>query len=130
MKTKKQFMNMLQDMIRERGAMDKLLSDSTQVEVSERVKDILRALHISDWQSEPLHPHQNFAEWHYQRVKATANRTMDRFGAPLETWLLALKYSAYVLNRIAHASLGYKTPIQALTGQRPDISVLLQFYFW
>ena len=55
---------------------------------------------------------------------------MDRFGAPAETWLLALKYVAYVLNQVAHESLGYKTLLQALNGQHPDISTLLQFHFW
>ena len=54
MKTERQFVNTLQDVIRERGAMDKLLSDRAQVEISDRVKDILRAYHIGDWQSEPL----------------------------------------------------------------------------
>ena len=49
-------------MIHEWGAMDKLLSDQAQVEISQQVKDILHAYHIGDWQSEPLQQHQNFAE--------------------------------------------------------------------
>ena len=73
MKTERQFVNTLQDVIRERGAMDKLLSDRAQVEISERVKDILRAYHIGDWQSKPMQQHQNFAEHHYQTVKTSDN---------------------------------------------------------
>ena len=42
--------------------MDKLISDSARVETSKRVKDILRALIIDDWQSEANYQHQNFAE--------------------------------------------------------------------
>ena len=62
MKTERQFVNTLQDVICEWGAMDKLLSDQAQVEISEQVKDIHHAYHIRDWQSEPMQQHQNFAE--------------------------------------------------------------------
>ena len=62
MKTEKQFVNTLEDNIHKRGAMDKLISDHAQVEISNRVHDILRANCIDDWQSEPYHQHQNHAE--------------------------------------------------------------------
>ena len=61
-KTSGQFVNTLQDNIRQRGAMDKLISDSARVEISQQVKDILRAMVIQDWQSEPYYHHQNFFE--------------------------------------------------------------------
>ena len=53
MKSGKQFVNTLEDNIRRRGAMDKLLSDSAKTEISKKVMDILRAYHISNWHSEP-----------------------------------------------------------------------------
>jgi hypothetical protein len=59
MKTDKQFVNTLEDNIRERGDMPKLFSDRAQVEISNKVVDILRALFISSWQSEPHQQHQN-----------------------------------------------------------------------
>jgi hypothetical protein len=46
MKTDAQFVNTLEDIIRERGAPTRLLSDSAIVIRSSRVKDILRALYI------------------------------------------------------------------------------------
>ena len=55
MKSGKQFVNTLEDNIRRRGAMDKLLSDSAIIEISNKVMDILRAYHISNWHSEPYH---------------------------------------------------------------------------
>ena len=58
----KEFVNTLEDVIRKRGAMDKLVSGSAQVEISARVKNILRNLLIDDWQSEPHFQWQNFAE--------------------------------------------------------------------
>jgi hypothetical protein len=42
--------------------MTKLISDSAKLEISARVKDVLRAFIIDDWQSEPYYQHQNFAE--------------------------------------------------------------------
>ena len=47
------FINTLRDMIRKRGAMDKLISDRAQAEVSNKVKDILRHMCIKGWQSKP-----------------------------------------------------------------------------
>ena len=41
MKTDKQFVNTLEDNIRKLGAIDKLISDRAQSEISNRVKDIL-----------------------------------------------------------------------------------------
>ena len=62
MKNEKQFVNTLQDNIRERGAPTRLISDSAQVEISSRVKDILRYLMIGSWNSEPHQQHQNPVE--------------------------------------------------------------------
>ena len=53
MRSGKQFVNTLEDNIQNRGAMDKLISDSAKNEISHKVKDILRAFNINDWQSEP-----------------------------------------------------------------------------
>jgi len=62
MKTDRQFINTLEDQIWEQGAPAKLISDRAQVEISNQVKEILRAYCIADWQSEPHHQHQNYAE--------------------------------------------------------------------
>ena len=52
-KSDNQFINTLEDQIRERGAMDLLISDRAQVEISKKVHDLLRAYRIKDYQSEP-----------------------------------------------------------------------------
>jgi len=36
----------------------------------------------------------------------------------------------FVMNHLATAHLNYCTPMEALTGQTPDISPLLSFHFW
>jgi hypothetical protein len=127
LKTKKAFVNTLQDVIRRRGAPSKLVSNRAPVEISSRVKDILRSLIIGDWQREPHQKHQNPAERKYQDGKWMANTIMDCTRLPLQTWLLALMYVCFVLSFTASASLNWRTPMEILTGSTPDISPLLSF---
>jgi hypothetical protein len=65
----KQFVNTLLDNITQCSAPTKLISDCEQVEISECIKQVLRPLHISTWQSEPHQQHQNPAECQYQNIK-------------------------------------------------------------
>ena len=66
--------------------MDKLISDCAKAEMSNRVKQILGALCISSWYSEPYHENQNFAENRYGTIKAATNRVMNLSGAPSNNW--------------------------------------------
>ena len=130
MKSGKQFVNTLEDNIRRWGAMDKLLSDSAKTEISNKVMDILRAYHISNWHSEPYHQNQNPAEWRYRTIKSWTNTVMNRSGAPANCWLLCLIYACYLLNHIGCSALDGKIPLLALTGITPDISIILLFTFY
>jgi hypothetical protein len=98
MKNEKQFVNTLEDDIRERGAMSRLLSDRAQVEISARVVGVLRALHIGQWQSEPLQQQQNPCERRYQTVKTMTNTLLDRSGSPAHAWLLCIVHVSILLN--------------------------------
>ena len=69
MKSDKKIVNSLEDSIRKREAMDKLMSDSAQSEISTRFKGILRAAFIDNWKSKAYHQNQNFAERRYQTIK-------------------------------------------------------------
>ena len=130
MRSSKQFINTLEDNIRRRGAMDKLISDSAKNEISHKVQDILRAYNITDWQSEPHHQNQNPAEWRYRTIKAWTNTIMNRTGAPAYCWLLTLQYVCYILNHISTGSLGGQVPLQVLYGITPDISIILLYTFY
>ena len=125
-----QFVATLEDNIRKRGAMDQLISDRAKAETSNKTKDILRSYAIKDWQSEPHHQHQNPAERGILEIKDKVNLLMDYSGAPAYCWLLCLQYVCLVLNCLASRHLGWRTPIQVLTGSRPDISSLLCFTFY
>ena len=130
MKSGKQFVNTLEDNIRRWGAMDKLLRDSAKTEISNKVMDIIRAYHISNWHSDPYHQNQNPAEWRYRTIKSWTNTVMNRSGAPANCWLLCLIYVCYLLNHIACNALDGKIPLLALTGITPDISIILLFTFY
>ena len=60
--TYKHFLNTLEENIRARGAMSKLISDRAQSEVINCSQSILWALFIDDWQIEPHYQHQNFSK--------------------------------------------------------------------
>ena len=109
--------------------MDKLLSDSAKTKISNKVMDILRAYHISNWHSEPYHQNQNPAEWRYRTIKSWTNTVMNRSGATANWWLLCLIYVCYLLNHIAGSALNGKIPLLALSGINPDISIILLFTF-
>eukprot|EP00934_Nitzschia_sp_Nitz4_P007597 Nitzschia sp. Nitz4//scaffold540_size3482//2825//3466//NITZ4_009267-RA/size3482-processed-gene-0.4-mRNA-1//1//CDS//3329554263//7587//frame0 len=126
----KHFVSTLEDVIRYRGAMDTIISDRGSNEISNRVRDILRALHIRDWTSEAHYQHQNHAERRYRDLKTTTNLIFNLTGAPAESWVYCLQYVAYILNHTATRSIGWRTPIEKLTGSTPDISAITKFRFW
>ena len=128
-KTDSQFVNTLQDNIRERGAPSRLLSDRAQVEIGQKVQSFLRWLCVGIWQSEPRRQNQNPAERRYQTVKTMTNTVMDRTNAPASTWLLCLTYVVFILNHAFDSTLR-NVPLTALTGSTVDISPLLRFHFW
>ena len=68
LKSPKQFVNSLKDNIWKRGAMDKLVSDRAPTEIGKHAHNILQALLISSWQSEPHQQQQTLAEHKYQTL--------------------------------------------------------------
>ena len=82
MKTESQFVNTLQDIILSCGAPTKLISNSAQTEIGNEMKDILRHLHIEDWQSEACHQHQNPCERCHQDMKCISNWPLDCTNSP------------------------------------------------
>ena len=55
---------------------------------------------------------------------------MDRTGTPPSLWLLALKYTAFLLNHTSCASLNKAIPLTILSGVTQDISILLRFHWY
>ena len=109
--------------------MSKLISDYAQVEISNKVKDILRMYYSSSWHSEPYHQNQNPSEWHYRIIKAWTNTILNRTGAPANCWLLCMSYVCYLLNHISCESLKGQIPLIKLYGVTTDISILIMYTF-
>ena len=130
LKSQKQFVNTLDDNIRCRGAMTKLISDYAKVEISNKVKDIFRMYHSSSWNSEPCHQNQNPAEGRYCTLKSWTNTIMNRSGAPADCWLLCMIHASYILNHLSCEALGGNVPLGMLYGVSPDISILLLYTFY
>ena len=129
-KSEGQFVSTLLDMIRKRGAMSSLISDQEKAQLSRRVKDVLRYLHIDDWKSEAHFQHQNFSERRYQDVKRYCQQIINSSGAPENFWFLIMEYCCYILNRMALKSLDWCTPYERLYGVTPDISLIMRYKFW
>ena len=110
--------------------MTTLLTDGGRYEISKKVADLLTSLFIKQYESEPYHQHQKKAEQRYGVVKRYINTLMNLTGAPAHCWLLCMQYVCNLLNATASPALGGLTPLQALTGQVPDISHFLHFSFW
>jgi hypothetical protein len=130
MRTEKEMPATLLDFIRKWGAPNGLFSDNAKVQIGKTVQSILRMYCIDDLQSEPHHQHQNPAERRIQDVKKVSNLIMDRTGTPAEYWLLSLLHTAYILNRLATKHLGWLTPFEKATEQKPDISAIRAFRWW
>ena len=130
MKSGKQFVNKLEDNIRRRGAKDKLLSDSAETDISEKVMDILRAYHISNWHSEPYHQNQNPAEWRYRTIKSWTNTVMNRSGAPANCWVLSMICMLHFESYCMWCIEWIKIPLHVLYGITPDISIMLLYTFY
>lgn len=125
MKSEKQVVNTLEDVIRRCGAMDRLLSGQTKSETEGRMLDLLQTYVVGNWNNEPNYQNQNLAERRYQTVKCATNCLMERSGSPANTWLLCICYVCYILNHLAHLLLHRRTPLKAFNGITPDISALL-----
>src|SRR5688500_15230264 len=55
---------------------------------------------------------------------------MDRVGALNCLWYFCLKYVCVLLNHLSSPGLDHKTPIEKVFRVTPDISALIQFYFY
>ena len=130
MKYDKQFVNALLEVIRKKGAMDQLISNSAQGKILSGVMDALQNLVIDSCQSEPYFQHQNFAERRWRDIKRLVNWVMNSKQVPPDCWLLCLEYVADVMNVTAVRSLQWRTPVERLSRQTPDTNIIMIHEFY
>ena len=129
-KSTKQFINTLSDNIRKWGAMDTLISDGGNYDISKGVTDLLHSLFIQDYQSESYHQDQNKTETCFGPAKRYTNTVMNTSGYLACCWLLCLQYIFVVLHHLASPTLQGICPVQALQGTTPDISFMPHTSFY
>ena len=129
-KSTKQFINTLSDNIRKWGAMDTLISDGGNYDISKGVTDLLHSLFIQDYQSESYHQDQTKTETCLGPAKRCTNTAMNTSGYLACCWLLCLQYIFVVLHHLASPTLQGIYPGQALQGTTPDISFMLHSSFY
>ena len=129
-KSTKQFINTLSDKIRKWGAMDTLISDGGNYDISKGVTDFLHSLFIQDYQSESYHQDQNKTENCFGPAKRYTNTVMNTSGCLACCWLLCLQYICVVLHHLASLTLQGICLVQALQGTTPDISFMLHTSFY
>ena len=128
-KSTKQLINTLSDNIRKWGAMDTLISDGGNYDISKGVTDLLHSLFIQDYQSESYHQDQTKTETCFGPAKRCTNTAMNTSGYLACCWLLCLQYIFVVLHHLASPTLQGIYPGQALQGTTPDISFMLHSSF-
>jgi hypothetical protein len=130
MKCENNIASTLEDFIPHYGAPNALFSDNSRSQIGRAVQDTLCMYAINDFQCEPHHPHQNYAEQSIQEVKKLGNTLLDRSVSPPSLSLLCVQHVVYILNRRSTKGLLLKTPLEAATGQQPDISDILAFHWY
>ena len=129
-KSTKQFINTLSDKIRKWGAMDTLIIDGGNYDISKGVTDLLDSLFIQDFQSESYPQDQNKTETCFGPAKHYTNTVMNTSGYLACCWLLCLQYIFVVLHHLASPTLQGICPDQALQGTTPDISFMPHTSFY
>ena len=110
--------------------MTKLISNYAKVEISNKVKDILKIYHSSSWNFEPYHQKQNSAEGRYCTIKSWTNTIMNRTGAPADCCLLCMIHASYIPNHLTCKALDGNVPLRMLYGASPDITIILLYTFY
>ena len=106
-----------------------LQADSDSVFIGNTVKQWLNEKHIKLHLSVPyMHWQNGQIERDVQNVMDTARTLMASSNAPPSFWVHAVKYACYVINR-SPVKGEDKTPLESLTGVKPDISHFVPFYF-
>jgi hypothetical protein len=115
----------LQDIIREIGAPNYIVSDNAKVYRSSAWIKVLRDNVIESRFSEAYHQNQNYAELRGGLLKTAVLKLFHMTPwAPLEYWCYAVEYLNYVRPLLAQQSLDWRPGQEVLQGETPDISVL------
>ena len=106
-----------------------LLTDNSQTQSGTKwtktsCENITKQIH-----SVPHNQNQNQTELKVRDIKTRVILSLRLAKAPLTFWCYAMMWVIDCLNHSAHKGLDWRTPVEKLTGNTPDISVFC-FSFW
>jgi hypothetical protein len=116
------------DFIRQDGALNALFSINARSQIGKAVRDMSCMYAMKDFQCEPHHQHNHFAERRIQEGEMISSNLLDCTQSSSSLWLLFVQYVVHLLNIWSSESLQCISPIEAATGQRQDMYVLMAFH--
>ena len=124
MRRESQAPDMYEDIIREYGAPNKMVTDNAKVCTGKRWTEINRKYCIATGLSVPHHQHQNYCEGEggnlkFKLLKLFHNTTHT----PIHYWCYALEFVDQVSCCLSKPGLDGRTSNEKLMGQTPDISI-------
>ena len=120
----------LLDMFRNIGVPLSMRRDNSKMQASHVWNSIMRDYNCKDEFTEPYHPQQNPAERRNGLIKEKMKRIFSETKCDPRSWFRLYSHVVDIMNRTAYKSIDWRTPIEKSTGQTPDISGLLDFFFW
>jgi hypothetical protein len=118
-----------QDLVRDVGAPNLILTDNAQTEIGKKWTKTSRDNATRQIKTAPHNQNQNNAERKIQDVKHRTIMTLRYAAAPLVFWCYCMHFIVDCLNHSAQKELGYRTCMEKMFGHTPDIS-MFRFHFW
>ena len=119
----------LQDFGRNIGIPAGIKSDNAKSETGQKWINWCRKYCVNQSFTEPKSPWQNFAEQGIGDLGRMVKRCMRKFQVPLSRHGWCQLWCKDVRNHLASRKLNWRTPMERLTGDIPDISIF-RFHFW
>ena len=124
----------LDTFVREYGAPEKLIYDGGGEQVGRKTEfqRLVRKYDIKGHVAEANRSNQNPVEGCIRELRRRWYRTMFRTYCPRKLWCYGIPHVAKIMQLTASfaANLQGRTPLEALTGETPDISQYLDFRFY
>ena len=118
-----------QDYIREVGASETIVTDSSKTQTGKKWETTSQNVMTKQRKFVPHNQNESKVERRIQDAKHKTTMLLQRSGAPLVFWCYALIFVIDCLNHIAKKMLNWRTSSEVLNGDTADISPF-RFKFW
>ena len=130
MQSKSEAAYKLELFVQEYGLPKMLLTDNAMEETRGEWEKVVTKLLIPQRTTEPHSGWQNKAEAEIRELKKQLRRVMHKYRTPEPFWCFALTYVCKIRQVTSRPVLQYRTPVEILTGDTPDVSEYIHFDFY